>query len=164
MGKRVYIADLGIISPLGEGVAATEEALRGNCSAIAPLDLFPLLHGEPLPTGQIRGLAEQSDLPRTHRLAHNAALQAMASGNTPPDVLDAIILGNTTGGILTTETLLRNKASNKALYRYHGLHSVAEYLAQELGCHGMALTVSTACSSGAVAIAMALAMLRSGKA
>ncbi|MFQ6758900.1 MAG: 3-oxoacyl-ACP synthase [Deltaproteobacteria bacterium] len=164
MGKRVYIAGLGIISPLGEGVAATEEALRGNCSAIRPLDLFPLLHGEPLPTGQVRGLAEQSDLPRTHRLAHNAALQAMASCNTPPDVIDAIILGNTTGGILTTETLLRAKVSNKELYRYHGLNSVAEYLAQVLSCRGMALTVSTACSSGAVAIAMALAMLRSGKA
>ncbi|MHB1184258.1 MAG: beta-ketoacyl-[acyl-carrier-protein] synthase family protein [Desulfobulbia bacterium] len=164
MGKRVYIAGLGIISPLGEGVAATEEALRGNRSAIRPLDLFPLLHGEPLPTGQVRGLAEQSDLPRTHRLAHNAALQAMASCHTPPDVIDAIILGNTTGGILTTETLLRNKASNKELYRYHGLNSVAEYLAQELGCCGIPLTVSTACSSGAVAIAMALAMLRNGQA
>lgn len=160
MEKRVYIAGLGIISPLGEGLAATEEALRGNRSAIGPLDLFPLLHGEPLPTGQVRGLAGQSDLPRTHRLAHNAALQAMASCSTPPD---AIILGNTTGGILTTETLLRAKASNKELYRYHGLHSVAEHLAQELGCRGMALTVSTACSSGAVAIAMALAMLRSGQ-
>lgn len=164
MGKRVYIAGLGIISPLGEGLAVTEEALRGNRSAIRPLDLFPLLHGEPLPTGQVRGLAEHSDLPRTHRLAHNAALQAMASCNTPPEVIDAIILGNTTGGILTTETLLRAKANNKELYRYHGLNSVVEYLAQELGCLGMALTVSTACSSGAVAIAMALAMLRSGKA
>jgi 3-oxoacyl-(acyl-carrier-protein) synthase len=164
MGKRVYIAGLGIISPLGEGLAATEEALRDNRSAIRPLDLFPLLHGEPLPTGQVRGLAEQSDLPRTHRLAHNAALQAMASCSTPPDLIDAIILGNTTGGILTTEALLRAKASNKELYRYHGLNSVAEYLAQELGCRGMALTVSTACSSGAVAIAMALEMLRSGQA
>ena len=112
MGKRVYIAGLGIISPLGEGLAATEEALRDNHSAIRPLDLFPLLHGEPLPTGQVRDLAEQSDLPRTHRLALNAARQAMASSHTPPD---AIILGNTTGGILTTEALLRAKADNKEL-------------------------------------------------
>lgn len=161
MGKRVYIAGLGIISPLGEGLAATEEALRGNRSAIKPLDIFPLLHGEPLPTGQVRGLDEPSDLPRTHRLAHNAAVQAMTSCKTPPD---AVILGNTTGGILTTEELLRDKASNKDLYRYHGLNSVAEYVAREIGCRGMALTVSTACSSGAVAIAMALAMLRSGQA
>ena len=161
MGKRVYIAGLGIISPLGEGLTATEEALRDNRSAIRPLNLFSLLHGEPLPTGQVCGLAEQPDPPRTHRLAHNAAMQAMASGNSPPD---AVILGNTTGGILTTEELLRNSASNKELYQYHGLNSVAEYIAREIGCSGMALAISTACSSGAVAIAMALEMLRSGKA
>jgi hypothetical protein len=30
MVQRVYIAGAGIISPLGEGLIATEEALRGN--------------------------------------------------------------------------------------------------------------------------------------
>lgn len=161
MAQRVYIAGAGIISPLGEGLIATEEALRGNRSAIRPLDLFSLLHGEPLPVGQVRGVDGQSALPRTHRLARIAALQAMASCQEPPD---AVILGTTTGGILTTEQLLRDNADNKELYQYHGLNSVAEYIAKETGCRGPALAVSTACSSGAVAIAMALEMLRSGKA
>ncbi|MHB1014475.1 MAG: beta-ketoacyl synthase N-terminal-like domain-containing protein, partial [Desulfurivibrionaceae bacterium] len=125
-----------------------------------PLDLFPLLHGEPLPVGRVRGLDEQSALPRTHRLAHIAAMQAMASCRGRPE---AVILGNTTGGILTTEQLLRDKVDNKELYRYHGLNSVSEYIAREIGCSGPALAVSTACSSGAVAIGMALEMLRSGK-
>jgi len=161
MGKRVYIAGAGIISPLGRGLAATEEALRANRTAIKPLDLFELLHGKPLPVGQVKGLEEPSTLPRTHRLAHIAALEAMADYGAPPD---AVILGTTTGGILTTEELLRNHAEDKDLYRYHGLHSVAQYLARELGCRGPALVVSTACSSGAVAIGLALEMLRSGKA
>ena len=161
MGQRVYIAGAGIISPLGEGLIATEEALRGNRSAIRPLELFSLLHGEPLPVGQVRGVDGQSALPRTHRLARIAAMQAMASCQEPPD---AVILGTTTGGILTTEQLLRDNAENKGLYQYHGLNSVAEYIARETGCRGPALAVSTACSSGAVAIAMALEMLRSGKA
>jgi 3-oxoacyl-(acyl-carrier-protein) synthase len=160
MGKRVYIAGVGIISPLGKGRLATEEALRANLSAIRPLDLFDLLHGEPLPVGQIKGVEGPSALPRTHRLAHIAAMEAMAEYDAPPD---AVILGTTTGGILTTEQLLRDHEDTKDLYRYHGLHSVAQYLAQELGCSGPALVVSTACSSGAVAIAMALEMLRSGK-
>ena len=60
MGKRVYIAGVGIISPLGKGRLATEEALRANLSAIRPLDLFDLLHGEPLPVGQIKGVEESS--------------------------------------------------------------------------------------------------------
>ena len=161
MANGVYIAGAGIVSPLGEGLAATVEALRANCSAIRPLELFPLLQGEPLPVGQVRGVDAHSFLPRTHCLARIAAMQAMAGCHEPPD---AVILGTTTGGILTTEQLLRDNAENKELYRYHGLNSVAEYVAGEIGCRGPALAVSTACSSGAVAIAMALEMLRSGKA
>jgi 3-oxoacyl-(acyl-carrier-protein) synthase len=160
MRKRVYIAGAGIISPLGTGLSATEEALRANLSAIRPLDLFELLHGVPLPVGQVKGLEGPSALPRTHRLAHIAAMEAMADYDAPPD---AVILGTTTGGILTTEELLREHAEAKDGYRYHGLHSVAQHLAQELGCRGPALVVSTACSSGAVAIGLALEMLRSGK-
>ncbi len=158
-GTRVYIAGAGIFSPLGCGLAATEAALRGNISAIRPLDLFPLLHGLPLPVGQVCDEIGQSSLPRTHGLARVAALQAMAGGPPP----DAVILGTTTGGILTTEQLLRDGENRKEAYRYHGLHSVAEYIAQETGCRGPALAVSTACSSGAVAITLALEMLRRGK-
>lgn len=161
MEKRVYIAGAGIISPLGAGLAATVTALHANCSAIRALDLFTLLHGEPLPVGQVRALDAPPFLPRTHGLSRIAALQALAGCGRPPD---AVILGTTTGGILTTEQLLRDNETNKERYRYHGLSSVAESIAREIGCPGPALTVSTACSSGAVAIAMALAMLRSGKA
>jgi 3-oxoacyl-(acyl-carrier-protein) synthase len=159
--KRVYIAGAGIISPLGRGLVATEKALLENRSAVRPLKLFPLLQGSPLPTGQVSGLDEPGPLPRTHRLAYDAALQATAGFGKPPD---ALILGTTTGGILTTEQLLRDREQEKDLYRYHGLHSVAEYLALKLSCTGPVLTVSTACSSGAVALTLALEMLRSGRA
>jgi 3-oxoacyl-(acyl-carrier-protein) synthase len=162
MANRVFIVGAGIISPLGTGLSATEKALQETRSAIKPLDLFPLLKGgEPLPVGQVHALQEPQNLPRTHRLAQVAVKQAMAASDQPPD---AVIVGNTTGGMLTTEELLRANIGEKRLYRYHGLHSVAEYIAALAGCHGAAITISTACSSGAAAIAMALAMLRSGKA
>lgn len=156
----VYISGAGIISPLGNGLAATEKMLRENRSAIKPLDLFPLLQDAPLPVGQVLGL-ESSPLPRTHQLAAIAAKQAMGSCLQPPD---AIILGTTTGGILTTEELLKKKEERKEQYQYHGLHTVADHIAQMLHCTGPALVVSTACSSGAVAMAMALKMLRRGQA
>jgi len=161
ISKRVYIAGAGIISPLGRGLPATEEALRCNRSSLRPLTLFVVLHGKPLPVGQVDGLNGPSPVPRTHQLAHTAALQAMAACDRPPD---AVIVGTTTGGILTTEQLLRDKVLDKELYRYHGLTSVAEYIAGAFGCTGPALAVSTACSSGAVAIASALQLLRRGKA
>ncbi len=156
----VYIGGAGIVTPLGSGLAATEQALRANRSAIAPLAVFSLVQGTPLPVGQVDGLEQPVFLPRTHRLAHLAARQAMAGQSGPPD---AIIIGTTTGGIATTEVLLRQHQPNRELYRHHGLHTVARSLAEELHCLGPALTVSTACSSGAVAIAMALAMLRRGE-
>lgn len=160
-GKPVYIKGCGIISPLGSGLAATEQTLRKNCSAIKPLELFPLLQGNPLPVGQVHGLKKSSSLPRTHCLAHVAAKQAMEGYSHPPD---AIILGTTTGGILTTEQLLVNNEQQKELYKNHGLHTVVDSLARELHCTGPAIVVSTACSSGAVAITIALKMLRSGQA
>lgn len=161
MTGAVYIAAAGIVSPLGSGLAATEAALRENRTAIAPLTLFPLLQGTPLPAGQVRDL-ENGPLPRTHRLARHAARMAMANAGTPPP--DMVVLGCTTGGILTTENLLREQIGDKKAYQYHGLASVAEDIADFCGCRGPALTVSTACSSGAVALALALNLLRSGRA
>ncbi len=157
--KPVYICGTGIISPLGTGPAATEKALRENRSAIRPLTLFSLLHGPPLPVGQVSGPDERSSLPRTHTLALIAARQALEGYDRPPD---AIIIGTTTGGILTTEQLLQTNEQEKALYRYHGLHTVADCLAEDCNCAGPAIVTSTACSSGAVALAMALKLLRSG--
>ncbi len=154
----VYIGGAGIISPLGNGLSATEKTLRENRSAIEPLVLFSLLQDAPLPAGQVFDL-QASPYPRTHQLASIAAKQAMDGCSRPPD---AIILGTTTGGILTTEELLKKKEQDKKQYRYHGLYTVADELARELGCTGPALVVSTACSSGVVAIAIAMKMLRCG--
>ena len=158
--KLVYIASAGIVSPLGSGLAQTEAALRANSSAIGPLEIFPLLQGPPLPVGQVRELDSGPMPPRTHRLARQAAQMALADCPSPPD---AIILGCTTGGILTTEQLLREGERNRDAYRWHGLFSLAEDIAALCGCTGPALTVSTACSSGAVAIALALNLLRGGR-
>jgi 3-oxoacyl-[acyl-carrier-protein] synthase I len=160
--KTVYIAGLGIISPLGCGIDATEQTLRKNSSAVAPLDstVFSIQNPPPLPVGQVLNLAD-SPLPRTHRLTIAAAQQAMDGYSQAPD---AVIIGTTTGGILTTEELLAAGEKNSEKYCHHGLTTVAEELAGVVHCTGPALTVSTACSSGTVAISMALKMLQSGEA
>lgn len=157
----VYIAGIGIISSLGSGLSATEQALRDNRVGIAPLHLFPLRQKDPLVVGEVPDVPPSSTLPRTHQLAERAAAQAMKGQKSPPD---AVIVGTTTGGILTTEQLLREKQENKRLYRYHGLTTVADRIAEKYHSRGPILTVSTACSSGAVAITLAMAMLRSGRA
>ncbi len=155
----MYIASAGIISSLGRGLSATEKALRANRSGIAPLHVFPVLHGDPLPVGQASDFKPDCSLPRTHQLAREASSLAMAGETEPPD---AIILGCTTGGILTTEQLLRDKVADQEAFRHHGLLSVASDLAAIYGCSGPALMVSTACSSSAVAITLAMNLMRTG--
>ena len=156
----VYVAAAGIVSPLGSGLAATEAALRANRSALGPLEVFSLVQGVSLPVGQVRALDTAPMPPRAHRLAREAARMAMAGCSDPPD---AIVLGCTTGGILTTEQLLRQGECDPEAYRSHGLFSLAEDIATLCCCTGPALTVSTACSSGTVAIALALNLLRTGR-
>ncbi len=157
--RPVYIAGIGIVSSLGSGPAATRQALIANQSGIAPLTLFPLLQDSPLPVGQAPPGTTATDLPRTHQLAEAAALQAMAEYPDPPE---AVIIGTTTGGILTTEALLRSDDRDAGRYRHHGLTTVAEDVARRVHCVGPALTVSTACSSGAAAIALAVRLLQRG--
>ncbi len=159
---KIYIAGIGILSPLGYGLDETEQALRKNISAIEPLNVFSVQQPSPLPVGQIQHCPDDStSLPRTHRLAIASAKQAMAACDHAPD---AVILGSTTGGILTTENLLKENEQRADQYRHHGLTTVAEEIANAVKCTGQALTVSTACSSGTVAISMAAKLLQSGKA
>lgn len=158
----VYISGMGIISALGYGVAETAEALRLARCALRPITLFDLMAGVPLAVGETDLAADSTDpLPRTHRLARIAADQVLANTSLVPD---AIVIGSTTGGILTTEELLQKSVTTPDSYRHHGVGTVAEDLARRFGCLGPLITVSTACSSGAMALILAMEMLRSGKA
>ena len=161
MSVRVFITGVGIISPLGRGRLATTAALQRGDRGINPLHLFPTSHTEPLPVGEISDLSAEEPLPRTHRLALLAAQEAMAGADEPPD---AIVLGVATGGMPTTETLLKQNIFDPPRYRYHTAGSVTACIAREVGCKGPVLTVSTACSSGSVALAIALELLKCGKA
>ncbi len=160
-GVRVFIAGMGIIGPLGSGLSATQTALAAGTRGIRPLSLFKTTGQTPLPVGQVPSSLEGSSLPRTHQLARIAADQAMADCRCTPD---AVVVGTTTGGMHTTERLLKSNEADPNAYRWHAAGSVAEDLANRFGCYGAVLTVSTACSSGAVAITVAMEMLRSGQA
>ncbi|MGC9194457.1 MAG: beta-ketoacyl synthase N-terminal-like domain-containing protein [Syntrophobacteraceae bacterium] len=161
-GLPIYVIGMGIVSPLGNGVDETADALIEARSTLRPLSLFALASEAPLPVGNVELKTDRADpLPRTHLLAHIAAQQALSGKHLIPD---AIVVGTTTGGIFTTEELLEEKITDPKRYRYHSLGSVAEDLAGKYGCAGPLITVSTACSSGAVALSLAMKILRSQKA
>ena len=155
----IFITGRGILTVLGKNTAETYETLATGCSRLGPLTRFTAAHSLPLPVGEIAGLPSDGDTPETHRLARLAADQAMAGCTEAPD---AVILGVTTGGLSTTEALLKEGCNDPERYRHHAIGSVAEDLARRYHCKGPVITVSTACSSGACAIALSLAMLRGG--
>ena len=160
MSVRVFIVGVGLISPLGAGFARNRAALEQGRTGIAPLSLFPTPHRAPLPVGEVRDLPRDNGLPRTHVLAGLAAAEALRGARERPD---AVVLGAVTGGMPVTEVLLKDGVRDPRRYRHHANGSVAEYVAGEIGCTGTVLTVSTACSSGTVALKLALEMLRSGR-
>lgn len=156
---NIAVAGLGLICALGQNVDETLDAIKSCRSGMRPLTRFKPPHHDPLPVGQIPDLAEAESLPLTHQMARIAASEAMAGCGQPPD---AIILGVTTGGIAATEELLKAERLDPEGFRYHAIGSVAADLAEQYQCSGPALTISTACSSGSAAIALARAMLRCG--
>lgn len=151
---------MGIISPVGQGISDTATAIRESLRGISPLRLFPASQTPALPVGEVKAFSFADNVPRTHALARMAAEEAMKHADRAPD---AIVIGVTTGGMSVTEELFKRGEVDPKGYKYQSTGSVAEYVARHVGCRGPVLTVSTACSSGTVALKIALEMLSSGK-
>jgi 3-oxoacyl-[acyl-carrier-protein] synthase-1/3-oxoacyl-[acyl-carrier-protein] synthase II len=156
----VRISGTGIVCALGNGTDAVLKAIEEGRSGLAPLTGFTVSHTPPLPVGESPDVSADPDLPKTFALARIASDQAMSGANQPPD---AIVIGVTTGGMAETEALLKQGNVSPEAYRHHGIGCVAEDLAGRFQCKGPVLTISTACSSGGCAIAIAAAMIRSGR-
>lgn len=159
--KKVYISSMGITCPVGTGIAQLRDAIQNGTKGLTPIKLFKCHESPGLPVGEISVPTEPNHLPRTHQLAHIAAQQAMENSEIVPD---AVVIGTTTGGMLSSENHLINKQSDRSLYQFHSIGSIAQEIARFYQCKGPAITVSTACSSGAVAIKIAMELLRTEKA
>jgi 3-oxoacyl-(acyl-carrier-protein) synthase len=158
---RVFVTGLGVVCAGANNVAELRALLASPRRDFRPPMVFPCEGTTAnLPAAQVTGLAaaQVGEIPRTHRLALLAAREALGEGPPP----DAIVLGTTTGGIAATEEALRAGSTSRGDYRYHGLDTVACHLANALHVRGPVLTLSTACSSAAVAMSVAQAMLRAG--
>jgi 3-oxoacyl-[acyl-carrier-protein] synthase II/nodulation protein E len=174
--NRVVITGLGCITPIGPTPEALWQSLESGHSGILPMaDQDPSLKFRQ--TGQILNLNTETlsptQLQSTERCsqlailtARQAAQQAQLTQHHPPDRI-ALVLGCSTNGRQAEEpetarlytqnarvhplTIARSMASN-------GVSQVA--IDQRIT--GPALTISTACSSGAHAIGLAFHMVRSG--
>ncbi|CAA7627916.1 Beta-ketoacyl synthase [Candidatus Terasakiella magnetica] len=165
MSKTVFLNALGIASGLGQGKAATAQALFAGL--------------RPQPFGRIPG--ELPPLPaalsawecRNNRLLlallnEMEAEIAAAIGHYGPKRV-AVVIGTSTSGIAEGEVAVDCYHRTGALsadyaYTRQETGSGAEFIARHLGISGPAWVVATACSSAAKAMASARRLLRQGMA
>ncbi len=157
--SNVALGPMGVVTSLGIGLGDTLTALKEGRRHLAPLTLFPVAADNRLPVGAVDLPVNETGLPRTHQLARLAADEVFETCDLRPD---AVVVGTTTGGIDRSESLLLEGEKDPSAYKWHGANSVAVDLARRYGCAGPVLTLSAACASGGMAIALGAAMIRRG--
>lgn len=153
--------------------AATDPATLQWTERYSPGRLLPL---GCLPTYAV---LPTLDFAPVHQRSRNNALAWGAMQALQADVAQAIarfgaarvalVVGTSTGGIEEGEVAARHLLLEGGFpagfaYAMQEMGNVAQFLAQHLGIRGPAHTISTACSSGAKALASAARMLQAGMA
>ncbi len=178
MRKRVVVTGMGCITPLGNDVAATWEALCSGRSGIGPITLFDASDLETQFAGEVKGFdaAEhfgRKDARRMDRYTQfglAAALQAVASARLVVTDLNrdriGAYIGTGIGGVATLieglETLRTSGARRVSPFMVPLMlpDSGGAQVAIRLGIRGPNLAVVSACATGANAIGEAVEVIR----
>ncbi|MBW2458105.1 MAG: beta-ketoacyl-[acyl-carrier-protein] synthase family protein [Deltaproteobacteria bacterium] len=175
---RIWVTGIGIASPLGRDAATTFAALTAGTRAFGPVTLFD-------PTGCRSSIAAEvpdftvaeaaprsgaEGWSRTDAMSVLAARQALAQAELDPTTQPVdLLFGGTTAGMLETEGLLADMheavAARRPLARMlsHPLSATVDRLRDAVAPFGRARTLCSACSSGANALVLAAAWLRTGR-
>jgi 3-oxoacyl-[acyl-carrier-protein] synthase II len=170
--KTIVITSVGVVSPYGTGLARLQDGLlSGRCCLKPTDDLYPGFVGS---AAQVHGLPHEaharSRYSRTDRLAEAAARDAVASMDRMNAAFreSGIVMASTVGGLSEIDPEIADGPA--AWYRRNGLERASSYpvarvadaVGEDLGVRGPRCTVSVACASGAMAIALAANMLLDG--
>lgn len=175
--KRVVVTGMGVVSALGSGLDGLWKAIREERSGFRPLSVLDSPRCGDTVVGEVTDdPTEHSGLEagsRSDHLAVWAAREAVADANL--DALEdesrmniGVVIGGCTGGMHETERyyrqLLRQGRMDFDLMRFDECSGPTRAIANTFGFYGVQTTVSTACSSGALAIAMAREYINEGEA
>jgi 3-oxoacyl-[acyl-carrier-protein] synthase II len=175
--RAVAVTGLGALTPLGPDVAALQEGLLRGRSGVALLedaefaDLPARLAARVDLDGRLERV-EARTLDRVQQLALVAAREAWADAGAPdvaPERL-AVVLGSGIGGALTLlgqYDVLRDRGPRRVTPHLVPMlmpNGPAATVGLELGARAGVHAPVSACASGAEALAVALDVLRSGRA
>ncbi|UYG06905.1 beta-ketoacyl-ACP synthase [Halomonas sp. M4R1S46] len=164
-----------IVCSLGSEPAEIRVALAEGRRGLTTDDAYT--PGRPLPLGRVVDpLPATDDWPMEHRSRNNRLLAAALARLEAPlrRVLAAhdparigVVIGTSTSGIAETEAALaragKGPLPDSFRYARQELGSPARFVADRLGLAGPAYALSTACSSGARALASARRLLLAGE-
>ena len=177
--RRAVVTGIGAITPLGNNVRDTWEAMKNGKNGIAPITFFDTEKFKAKLAAEVKGFnpkeyLEVNEVLRTDRyeqFAVAASEQAVAEskimGNIEPERF-AVIFGTGIGGIGTFETE-HAKLLEKGPRRVSPLfipmmigNMAAGMIAIRYDCRGSAMPAVTACASGSDAIGEAMRLIRHG--
>jgi 3-oxoacyl-[acyl-carrier-protein] synthase II len=192
-GRRVVVTGVGAVSGFGWGVEALWQGLRAGTTAIRPFSRFdatlhrthlaaevPAAPASPAerPCGPAAARAAAGGRPLgalslADRFALSAAGEALAAAGlgaalrTLPEGAVGVFFGSSTGGMWESEQFLAGvfdgrRGSLRAIASQQ-VNGPGDAVARGFGVTGPVQTVSSACASGALAIAAALESLRRGE-
>lgn len=172
---KLYLNECGIVCALGDSHGEIARRLFAGETGVAPTtDWSP---GRELPLGSVRSaLPDAAALPLPERSRNNQlALAALAQIRPQVDAAIArygahrvgVVIGTSTSGIAETESAIRAHRGSGELpggfhYAQQEMASPSSMLARELGVIGPAYAHSSACASGAKALASAARMINMG--
>ncbi|MEO6739681.1 MAG: beta-ketoacyl-[acyl-carrier-protein] synthase family protein, partial [Chthoniobacteraceae bacterium] len=169
--RRVAVTAMGIISPLGRGLAATEAALREGRDCVSAVTAFDTTKCRSKMAGQVSSLTEPASKmeARLHRASHMMihAVREMLAGD-PAFVPDALVIGTTSGGMSFGEQFYRAQVSGTRIPARAAL--IANYPPQKapmdameaVGFRAPLQIIANACASGTNAIGHAFHLIRAG--
>ncbi len=177
--RRVVVTGLGAVTPLGNTVLETWEAMKAGKNGIAPITLFDTENFKAKLAGEVKGFdpydyMDRNDVLRSDRCAQlavaaaqQAASESKIIGTVEPERI-SVILGTGIGGIGTFENE-HTKLMEKGPRRVSPLmvpmmisNMAAGMIAIRFDIRGSAMPAVTACASGSNAIGEAMRLIRHG--
>jgi 3-oxoacyl-[acyl-carrier-protein] synthase II len=180
--RRVAVSGVGAVCGLGWGIGPLWEGLRAGRTAIRPFQRFDHAShrthlAAEIPDGDSPCCSALASGPRWQRLsladrfAVFAAAEALAMASLPAclDSEAGVWFGSSTGGMFESERFfsefLRGRWRSAKLrdLAAQQVNAPGDAVARWFGVSGPVSTVSSACSSGALALGAALDAVRSGE-